>query len=87
MATEKLIEKILRGNSDANIPFQGLCRVLAALGFGERIRGSHHIFWREDVEEILNLQPRGNKAKPYQVRQVRHVILKYRLGGESDAEA
>jgi hypothetical protein len=87
MATEKLLEKILRGTSDANIPFQGLRRVLAALGFSERIRGSHHILWRENVEEILNLQPKGNKAKPYQVRQVRHVILKYRLGGEPDAEA
>lgn len=33
-------------------------------------------------EEILNLQPKGAKAKPYQVKQVRNVILKYKLGGE-----
>jgi len=55
------------------------------LGFGERIRGSHHIFSRDGVEEILNLQPKGSKAKPYQVKQVRHVILKYRLGDGVDA--
>ena len=61
--------------------------LLLRLGFGERIRGSHHIFWKEGVEEILNLQPKGNKAKPYQVKQVRHVILKYHLGGGPDAEA
>jgi hypothetical protein len=37
------------------------------------------------VAEILNLQPKGAKAKPYQVQQVRKVILKYRLaGGEDD---
>jgi hypothetical protein len=46
--------------------------------------GSHHIFTKEGVEEILNLQPKGRQAKPYQVKQVRRVILKYRLGGTAD---
>ena len=67
MAAKKTLEKILRGTSDANIVFDDLRRVLQGLGFSERIRGSHHIFSRDGVEEILNLQPRGNKAKPYQV--------------------
>jgi hypothetical protein len=44
-----------------------------------RVKGSHHIFTRDSVEEILNLQPRGANAKPYQVRQVREVIVKYKL--------
>jgi hypothetical protein len=49
------------------------------------VYGSRRIFRRADVEEILNLQPRGDgKAKPYQVKQVRAIILKYRLGGEND---
>lgn len=48
--------------------------------FDERIRGSHHIFTKDGIEEILNLQPKGNKSKPYQVKQVRNVILKYKLG-------
>lgn len=86
MASKKTLEKILRGTSDANIPFRDLRRVLQNLGFGERIRGSHHIFSREGMAEILNLQPKGNKAKPYQVKQVRHVILKYRMGGQPDAK-
>jgi hypothetical protein len=47
-----------------------------------RIKGSHHIFYREDIEEILNLQPSGGNAKPYQVKQVRNVIIKYRLAGK-----
>ena len=75
-----LLEEILGGRSDANISFNDLRILLDRLGFQERIRGSHHIFTREGIEEILNLQPIGAKAKVYQVRQVRRVILRYRLG-------
>ena len=74
--TDKILDRILRGTSDANIPFAGLRRVLLNLGFGERVRGSHHIYWKHGVAEILNLQPKGNKAKPYQVRQVLQAIDK-----------
>jgi len=80
--TDKVLEQILRGTADANIPFASLRQLLRRLGFDERIRGSRHIFTKEEVEEILNLQPQGNKAKPYQVKQLRHVIVKYKLGGE-----
>jgi hypothetical protein len=81
---DRLLLRILRGTSDANIPFEGLRRLLRRLGFDERIRGSHHIFTKEGVEEILNLQPTGRQAKPYQVKQVRAVLLRYRLGGRGD---
>ena len=80
---EKLLEQILSGRADANVEFNDLLSLLDRLGFKERIRGGHHIFTREGVEEILNLQPKGAKAKVYQVRQVRRVILKYRLGGNT----
>lgn len=76
----KLLRRILEGRSDANIDFADLRALLLHLGFEERTRGSHHIFRRADVEERINLQRQGNKAKPYQVRQVRAVILRYRLG-------
>lgn len=80
---EKLLSRVLRGTSDANIPFDGMRNLLRSLGFQERIRGSHHIFTKEGVDEILNLQPKdGGKAKPYQVKQVRQVIIRYRLGGQ-----
>jgi predicted RNA binding protein YcfA (HicA-like mRNA interferase family) len=82
---EKTLEQILRGNADANIPFSGMRRLLNQLGFEERVRGSHHIYTRNGVAEILNLQPKGSKCKPYQVKQVRHVILAYSLAGEVDA--
>lgn len=83
--TDKILDQILRGNADANISFMQMQRVLGLLGFQQRVRGSHHIFTREGVVEILNLQSKGSKRKPYQVKQVRHVILKYRLAGELDA--
>jgi hypothetical protein len=76
---EKLYEHIMLRRSDANVPFDQLCALLKRLGFAERIRGDHHIFTMEGVEEILNLQPRDGKAKPYQVKQVREMILKYSL--------
>lgn len=74
--------RILRGTSDFNIPFQELCALLKELGFDERIKGSHHIFTKGGISEILNLQPKKAKAKVYQVRQVRNIILRYRLAGE-----
>jgi len=83
-ARDKTLEKILRGTSDANISFNDMCQLLRRLGFQERIRASHHIFTRAGIEEILNVQPQGAQAKPYQVKQVRHVILKHRLGGEEN---
>ncbi|MES1942671.1 hypothetical protein PC39_01050 [Salinisphaera sp. PC39] len=81
----KLQRKILAGGSDTNLEFSALCQLLLRLGFDERVRGSHHIFTRRDVEEILNLQPKGSKAKPYQVKQVRAILVKYRLG-ETDVD-
>lgn len=82
---DKLLSQVLRGTSDANIAFNDLCQLLSYLGFDERVRGSHHIFRREGIEERINLQRDGSKAKPYQVKQVRTVIVKYGLGGD-DAE-
>ncbi|PYS60080.1 MAG: toxin HicA [Acidobacteria bacterium] len=78
---DSVLSQILGGRSDANVNFNELRSLLRSLGFSERIRGSHHIFAREDVQEIVNLQPKGAKAKAYQVKQVRQVLVKYRLGG------
>ena len=79
---DKLIFQILRGTSDANIAFSELISLLQYFGFEMRIKGSHHIFRKKGIEEKPNLQKEGNKAKPYQVKQVRNIILKYGLGGD-----
>lgn len=78
----KLLFQVLRGSSDANVPFDGLCNLLLRAGFDMRIRGSHHMFSKDGLPEILNLQPRGANAKPYQVKQVRTILLKYNLIGD-----
>lgn len=73
---------ILNGVRDKNIRFADLQMVLERLGFQCRIKGDHFIYTKDGIEEILNLQPLGNRTKPYQVKQVRNIILKYRLGGD-----
>ena len=77
---EKLLTRIVYGKSDTEIAFADLCNLLERLGFTVRIRGSHHMYRKEGVKEKINLQKEGGKAKPYQVRQVRNIILKYKLG-------
>lgn len=82
---ENLLARVLRGTADNNISFEELRSLLFQLGFEERVRGDHYIFTKDGVPEILNLQPKGALAKPYQVRQARGVILKYKLGGDDDS--
>ena len=86
---EKILQKVLRGASDGNVGFDELCERLQRLGFNERQRGgSHRIFNRDGVVEILNVQPlAGGRAKAYQVKQVRQLILKYDLAGETPDDA
>jgi predicted RNA binding protein YcfA (HicA-like mRNA interferase family) len=72
------------GTSDGSVSVDEICHLLKNLGFEERIRGDHHIFSRYDVEEIVNLQPRGHLAKAYQVKQVRDLTLRYKLGDPND---
>jgi predicted RNA binding protein YcfA (HicA-like mRNA interferase family) len=80
MGTGKTLRRVLSGTSDAAIRFDDLFRLLMNLGFEMRVRGSHHIFRKAGIEEKVNLQRDGSEAKPYQVRQIRNVILKYHLG-------
>jgi predicted RNA binding protein YcfA (HicA-like mRNA interferase family) len=79
---EKILLSILCGTKDSNISFSDLCSVLDNLGFNCRIKGDHFIYTKSDIEEIINIQPVGSQAKPYQVKQVRNLILKYVLGDE-----
>jgi predicted RNA binding protein YcfA (HicA-like mRNA interferase family) len=80
MGTGKTLRRVLSGTSDAAIRFDDLRQLLLNLGFEMRVRGSHHIFRKGGIEEKINLQREGNEAKPYQVRQIRNVVLKYHLG-------
>lgn len=81
---KRLLQAVLSGRQDKNILFSDLCSLLGHMGFGYRVCGDHFIFTKDGVEEIINIQPDGSKAKAYQVKQVRGVILKYQLGGDDD---
>ena len=82
---EKLLIAVLSGRRDSNIAFSDLQKLLEVLGFSVRSKGDHFIYYQDGIEEILNIQPDGNKAKPYQIKQVRNIILKYKLGGDDHA--
>ena len=74
---DKILEKILSGQSDSNIMFADLVSLLETFGFDHRQQGSHHIFTKLGVIERINLQSDGPKAKKYQIRQVRNILTKY----------
>ncbi len=76
---DRVVEQVLSSAADANIAFDDLCHLLEQLGFEVRVRGSHHLFRKSGVVERINLQRDGSKAKPYQVRQVRQILVKYNL--------
>lgn len=65
MGAEKTLARLLSGNADASIRFDDLCQLLESLGFEKRVRGSHHLFRKNGVEERINLQRAGANAKPY----------------------
>jgi len=81
---DKIIMKVLRGSSDNDISFEEICGLLKYLGFDCRIKGSHHIFTHSGIEEIINLQPKNSKTKQYQVKQVRNIMVKYKLCGDDN---
>jgi len=79
-----VLEKVLGGLSDRNVRFSELRNLILSLSFDERVKGDHHIFGKDGVAEIINLQPLKNgRAKAYQVKQVRSIILRYKLPKEA----
>jgi len=81
---DNLLIRILTGSFDASISFVDLCQLLMKFGFNERIKGDHNIFSKNEILEIINIQPAGSKAKAYQVKQVRNLIQKYKLKLDND---
>jgi len=77
-----ILNAVLSAKQDNNIKFADLRMLLKQLGFEERIKGDHFIFKRPELPERVNIQPDGNMAKSYQIRQIRSIIQKYGLGGE-----
>lgn len=84
---KKLLERIMGGRSDGNIPFDALRNLLKSLGFEERQRrrgSSHYVYAKEGIPEFIDIQAEKGKAKIYQVRQIRNLIEKYGLAEKGD---
>ena len=76
----KFLMQLVNRTQASNLDFDALVNLLLFLGFEQRVRGSHHIFTKSGLEEIINLQPAaGNTVKPYQAKQVRELIVRYEL--------
>jgi hypothetical protein len=74
----ELLQKAIR--SPASLRFGEMVCLVKAFGFREaRQQGSHHIFIRPDVKELLNVQDVHGVAKPYQVRQFLKLVERYNL--------
>lgn len=74
------IRKLLSKKHDKNFSFSELVKILHYLGFKERIKGDHHIFTKKGIKEIINIQPRKDgTSKPYQIKQIRKIIIDYKL--------
>ncbi len=80
---QKALWRLLSGSSDGNIHFNEVTSILDRLGFNLRIKGDHHIYTHENIPEIINIQPNGSMAKPYQVKQIRTILIRYGMTGEA----
>jgi hypothetical protein len=74
----KLLAKAM--NSPHNLGFPDFLALIEAFGFVLlRQRGSHHIFARPGLVEIMDVQPQGGKAKAYQVKQLIELVTRHGL--------
>ena len=77
---KKVYTAIMSGKSDNNIKYTDFQNIIIDLGFKfRRYNGSHEIYYHFGIKERMNIQKDGNKAKEYQVKQLRNIILKHKL--------
>jgi len=63
-----------------NVDFGDFVRLVEAFSFQlDRVTGSHRHSSREDLPQVLNLQPHRGQAKPYQIRQLLSLVERYDL--------
>lgn len=78
---EKIRSDILSGNCDKNISETDMKYFLNKIGaVHRRTAGSHMQFTIDNIPELINIQPKNGKMKPYQVKEIRNIVNKYRLG-------
>ncbi|MCI9176039.1 MAG: type II toxin-antitoxin system HicA family toxin [Lachnospiraceae bacterium] len=80
---DKIRSDILSGKCDKNISETDMSFFLDKIGaMHKRTNGSHMQYTIDNVPELINIQPKNGKIKPYQVKEIRNIVKKYKLGGE-----
>lgn len=80
---EKIRSDVLSGKCDKNISEADMKFFLSKIGAThKRTAGSHIQYTIDNIPELINIQPKNGKIKPYQVKEIRNIVNKYRLGEE-----
>lgn len=78
---EKIRSDVMSGKCDKNISEADMKFFLAKIGaIYKRTTGSHIQYTIDNIPELINIQPKNGKIKPYQVKEIRNIVKKYRLG-------
>jgi predicted RNA binding protein YcfA (HicA-like mRNA interferase family) len=73
MNPRKTLARVLAGSR--NIRFADIQHLVEGFGlYVSRTSGSHHIFSRPGIPELVNLQEVRGEAKPYQIRQFIKIV-------------
>jgi hypothetical protein len=84
MNRRKLLKRLAQG-AFRNVAFGDMRDLVQGFGFTlRRVNGSHHIFGRQDIPELVNLQEVQGEAKPYQIRQFLRLVERYNLRLEEE---
>ncbi|MBM3331040.1 type II toxin-antitoxin system HicA family toxin [candidate division WOR-3 bacterium] len=79
MNRRQLLIRLVDGSLN-NVPFADMVKLIEGFGFRlRRTSGSHHIFAREGIPELINLQDARGQAKPYQIRQFLRLVERHNL--------
>lgn len=77
---KKTYNDVISGKADNNINFNDFRNLIVDLGFDFiRQNGSHVQYYHNGINERMTIQNNKSKAKEYQVRQLRNIIVKHSL--------
>jgi predicted RNA binding protein YcfA (HicA-like mRNA interferase family) len=86
MKRRKLLARLACG-AVRNVRFDDFTGLVSTFGFVlVRTSGSHHIYTRRDIPQLVSLQDVNGQAKPYQVRQFLRLVERYNLTMEEERE-
>jgi predicted RNA binding protein YcfA (HicA-like mRNA interferase family) len=86
MNRRKLLARLAAG-AVRNVGFEDFAGLVRAFGFTlVRTSGSHHIYTRPDIPQLVNLQDVQGQAKPHQIRQFLRLVERHNLTMEEERD-